>query len=72
VSPTASELQTLDNSCTIRLRWSASRPVSLMLFAVANARDTGNAVKSAIDIPFTLLPDFWPQPLAMTRWTLSG
>ena len=31
----------------------ASRPLSLILRAVSSARDTGNAVKSAIDMPFT-------------------
>ena len=31
----------------------ASRPFSLILRAVSSARDTGSAVKSAIDMPFT-------------------
>ena len=31
-----------------------SRPESLIFFAVSSAREMGSAVKSAIDMPFTL------------------
>ena len=35
-------------------RRSPSRPASLILRAVSSERETGSAVKSAIDMPFTL------------------